>query len=61
MGKTPISSKICVVCQRPFSWRKKWARVWTEVRYCSNACRRTRSNRSIQTGQPSSGPAHPED
>ncbi|MFZ8835635.1 MAG: DUF2256 domain-containing protein [Flavobacteriales bacterium] len=31
--------KICVVCQRPFSWRKKWERCWDEVRYCSNRCR----------------------
>jgi len=24
------------------SWRKRWARCWDEVRYCSEACRRAR-------------------
>ncbi|MCK6393919.1 DUF2256 domain-containing protein [Zoogloea sp.] len=23
------------------SWRRKWARCWDEVRYCSDACRRS--------------------
>ncbi|MEI8611211.1 DUF2256 domain-containing protein [Enterovibrio sp. Hal110] len=29
---------MCVVCQRPFTWRKKWARVWDDVKYCSKRC-----------------------
>ncbi|MDX1356991.1 MAG: DUF2256 domain-containing protein, partial [Halomonas venusta] len=32
--------KECVQCQRPFAWRKKWARCWDEVRHCSERCRR---------------------
>ncbi|MEL6978577.1 MAG: DUF2256 domain-containing protein [Pseudomonadota bacterium] len=40
--KLDLPRKICVVCQRPFTWRKKWARVWDEVRYCSERCRRAR-------------------
>ncbi|TAG54677.1 MAG: DUF2256 domain-containing protein [Cytophagales bacterium] len=32
-------NKICVVCQRPISWRKKWEKVWDEVKYCSVKCR----------------------
>lgn len=32
--------KTCATCGRPFSWRKKWARNWDEIRYCSDACRR---------------------
>ncbi|MFZ9767591.1 MAG: DUF2256 domain-containing protein [Candidatus Limnocylindrus sp.] len=35
--------KVCVVCGRPFQWRKRWERVWDEVKYCSDACRRRRS------------------
>jgi len=35
-------SKLCVVCGRSITWRKKWARSWDEVRYCSDACRRQR-------------------
>ena len=30
----------CPVCGRPFAWRKKWEKVWDEVKYCSERCRR---------------------
>ncbi|MBL8187071.1 MAG: DUF2256 domain-containing protein [Acidobacteria bacterium] len=39
MKKRDLPTKICLVCQRPFAWRRKWARVWDEVKYCSDACR----------------------
>lgn len=39
--KADLPVKICAACQRPFTWRKKWQKVWDEVRYCSDACRRT--------------------
>ncbi|TVP47210.1 MAG: DUF2256 domain-containing protein [Halomonas sp.] len=39
--KQHLPQKICVQCQRPFTWRKKWARCWDEVRYCSERCRRS--------------------
>jgi Protein of unknown function (DUF3253)/Uncharacterized protein conserved in bacteria (DUF2256) len=29
-----------VVCGRSIEWRAKWARDWSEVKYCSDACRR---------------------
>ncbi|MCF5657515.1 DUF2256 domain-containing protein [Pseudomonas poae] len=32
-----------LTCGLPFTWRKKWARCWEEVRYCSERCRRTKS------------------
>jgi len=35
-------SKVCPVCGRPFSWRKKWADVWDQVLYCSDRCRNRR-------------------
>ena len=41
--KSDLPTKRCVVCGRPFTWRKKWARVWAEVKFCSDACR-TRKN-----------------
>ncbi|MGB3298228.1 MAG: DUF2256 domain-containing protein, partial [Phormidesmis sp.] len=28
---------------RPFTWRKKWERCWDDVKYCSERCRRRRS------------------
>ncbi|WP_338000078.1 MULTISPECIES: DUF2256 domain-containing protein [unclassified Aliivibrio] len=42
MKKSQLPEKICVVCQRPFSWRKKWERDWPMVKYCSNRCRSLR-------------------
>ncbi|BDA86777.1 DUF2256 domain-containing protein [Aureimonas sp. SA4125] len=42
VAKADLPEKICATCHRPFSWRKKWAKVWDEVRYCSDACRRNR-------------------
>jgi len=27
-----------VVCERPFTWRKKWDRCWDEVTTCSKSC-----------------------
>ncbi|MEJ5064647.1 MULTISPECIES: DUF2256 domain-containing protein [Erwinia] len=40
--KSELPVKICAVCGRPFSWRRKWANCWEEVRYCSERCRRQR-------------------
>ncbi|MCX6858974.1 MAG: DUF2256 domain-containing protein [Verrucomicrobia bacterium] len=37
--KADLPSKPCVVCCRPFVWRKKWEKVWSEVKFCSDACR----------------------
>ncbi|WP_420409643.1 DUF2256 domain-containing protein [Hoeflea sp.] len=36
--KYDLPRKTCSGCGRPFNWRKKWARVWDEVRYCSKRC-----------------------
>ncbi|QMW22812.1 DUF2256 domain-containing protein [Sandaracinobacteroides saxicola] len=37
--KADLPQKQCAHCGRPFAWRKKWARDWDNVRYCSDACR----------------------
>ncbi|WP_201527498.1 DUF2256 domain-containing protein [Psychrobacter frigidicola] len=34
---------MCPVCQRPFSWRKKWEKDWDQVVYCSDKCRRVKT------------------
>ncbi|RVT40332.1 DUF2256 domain-containing protein [Sphingobium algorifonticola] len=39
VAKANLPSKVCPVCARPFSWRKKWARDWDAVIYCSDKCR----------------------
>jgi hypothetical protein len=38
-AKGNLPSKPCAACQRPFAWRKKWARDWDEVKFCSDKCR----------------------
>ena len=37
--------KICPVCEKPFSGRKKWEKNWDEVKYCSERCRRNKSKK----------------
>lgn len=36
-GDLPV--KTCSVCARPFTWRKRWARVWETIETCSDRCR----------------------
>ncbi|WP_281167258.1 DUF2256 domain-containing protein [Marinospirillum minutulum] len=36
--KTNLPSKMCPVCLRPFTWRKKWEKNWANVKYCSKRC-----------------------
>lgn len=38
-SRSHLPEKTCPVCQRPFSWRKKWSRDWDQVLYCSRRCR----------------------
>ncbi|TCK99397.1 uncharacterized protein DUF2256 [Shimia isoporae] len=40
--KRDLPQKVCLTCGRPFSWRKKWRRVWPNVLYCSQRCRNTK-------------------
>ncbi|MCO5724838.1 DUF2256 domain-containing protein [Robiginitalea marina] len=46
-----LPQKICPVCNRSFSWRKKWEKNWEEVRYCSQRCRQCRSTREVHASQ----------
>jgi hypothetical protein len=41
--KSTLPQKTCLVCARPFEWRKKWKDCWDDVKYCSDRCRRRRS------------------
>ncbi len=43
--KADLPTKLCRVCGRPFTWRKKWARDWDRVQTCSDACRNNKSKR----------------
>jgi hypothetical protein len=37
--KSDLPTKICAACGLTFTRRKKWARGWENVRYCSDRCR----------------------
>jgi hypothetical protein len=37
--QVPRIERICTVCGRSISWRRKWARDWDNINYCSEACR----------------------
>ena len=37
--KADLPTKLCATCGLSFAWRKKWEKVWNEVRYCSDRCR----------------------
>ncbi|WP_443947555.1 DUF2256 domain-containing protein [Pedobacter sp. AW1-32] len=42
--KENLPEKICPVCKRPFSWRKKWEKDWASVLYCSKKCSAAKTN-----------------
>ena len=41
VAKADLPEKVCETCRRPFTWRKKWARDWAQVKYCSKRCARS--------------------
>ena len=53
--KHDLPQKHCLHCGLPFTWRKKWEKVWDEVKYCSERCRTERQRppraRQGSTGQ----------
>ena len=44
-NKLSLPSKPCTACGRAMTWRKRWSRSWDEVKFCSDACRKTRAPR----------------
>ncbi|WP_456773201.1 DUF2256 domain-containing protein [Bradyrhizobium sp. USDA 4369] len=50
--KADLPTKICAACGRPFAWRRKWARDWDEVKYCSLRCRSERGRSASLTATP---------
>nr|WP_294863524.1 DUF2256 domain-containing protein [uncultured Pseudogulbenkiania sp.] len=41
-NKSALPAKPCAGCGQPMSWRRKWARCWDEVKFCSERCRKRR-------------------
>jgi hypothetical protein len=57
--KSDLPEKTCQTCGRPFTWRKKWERVWDEVKYCSDRCRSDAKRGPRAPGPAGSTPASP--
>ncbi|MEE4120101.1 MAG: DUF2256 domain-containing protein [Paracoccaceae bacterium] len=55
--KGDLPTRTCATCGRPFAWRRKWARVWNEVRHCSERCRRARRSSHAAGGTDGSSAA----
>lgn len=45
--KGDLPTKTCATCGRPFTWRKKWEKVWDDVRYCSDRCRAEKGRHGV--------------
>ncbi len=43
--KENLPEKICLKCNRTFSWRKKWQKVWDQVKYCSKGCQKHKNQK----------------
>ncbi|WP_110267493.1 DUF2256 domain-containing protein [Pantoea sp. PNA 03-3] len=43
-NKQALPVRYCRQCHKPMTWRKKWAKCWDKVLYCSERCRRQRRN-----------------
>lgn len=41
----PKETKICEHCGKPMEYRKKWRNNWSEVKFCSERCRRSKSSK----------------
>ncbi|RZO29291.1 MAG: DUF2256 domain-containing protein [SAR86 cluster bacterium] len=42
--KLTLPKKLCPVCKRSFTWRKKWQKDWENVIYCSEKCKRIKNS-----------------
>ncbi len=38
-----LESKICQSCGRKIEYRKKWEKVWDQIKYCSNECKKNKN------------------
>ncbi|AXT40311.1 DUF2256 domain-containing protein [Alteromonas sp. BL110] len=47
MKKSDLPTKMCPVCDRPFTWRKKWEKNWENVRFCSKRCASSKNKAQV--------------
>ena len=55
ISKQNLPSKVCVVCNRPFTWRKKWEKCWDDVTTCSKSCNASRKREQQSNKQGGGG------
>lgn len=48
MSRSTNPEKTCASCGRSITWRKKWESCWNEIRYCSDACRRRKTDSTAE-------------
>ncbi|MBM3370298.1 MAG: DUF2256 domain-containing protein [Burkholderiaceae bacterium] len=48
-NKATLPSKPCAVCGLTMSWRKRWAKNWEQVLYCSDRCRKAQRGNKPKT------------
>ena len=53
MLKINTPHKICIVCSKPFTYRKKWRNCWDKVKYCSKRCRGKKNERDYNNSSKS--------
>lgn len=41
--------KLCATCGRVIEWRKKWAKNWDEIKYCSDRCRKNKPHDDFES------------
>jgi len=44
--KLNLPTKICTNCGKPMTWRKRWEKVWEEIKFCSERCRRNKNSKT---------------
>jgi hypothetical protein len=48
VSRSTNPEKTCASCGRSITWRKKWESCWNEIRYCSDACRRRKTDSTAE-------------
>jgi hypothetical protein len=44
-NQAALPSKPCAACGLAMTWRRRWAKNWADVKFCSDACRRQKAAR----------------
>jgi hypothetical protein len=47
-NKSYLPTKKCLTCERNFVYRKKWAKNWDQIKYCSEKCQKNRQSQNKQ-------------